>query len=80
MISAMGGLMAITGPEAGEPVKVGVAITDVSSGLLLQGAITAALYSREKTGKGQKIETSLLEAQVSNYIRKCRNFLRLLLL
>ena len=64
MVSAIGGLISITGPESGEPVKVGVALTDVCSGLFANGAITAALYAREKTGRGQKIDTSLLDSQV----------------
>lgn len=61
----MGGLLSITGPETGEPCKPGVALTDVSAGLFCHGAIIAALYSRDRTGKGQKLETSLLEAQVN---------------
>lgn len=52
--------MDITGEEGGQPVKTGVALTDVSTGLFAQGAITAALYAREKTGRGQKIDLSLL--------------------
>lgn len=47
-----------------EPVKVGVAVVDLATGLSSVGAITAALYQREKTGKGTKIECSLLETQV----------------
>jgi succinate--hydroxymethylglutarate CoA-transferase len=44
--------------------QVGVAITDICAGLFCHGAILAALLSRVSTGKGQKIESSLLEAQV----------------
>lgn len=62
----MGGLMSITGPENGEPVKVGVALTDVCSGLYCHGAVIAALFARERTGKGQKIDVSLLETQVTS--------------
>ena len=66
MISAIGGLMGITGPkDANEPCKVGVAITDVCSGLVLHGAILAALLARTKSGKGQYVETSLLDTQVA---------------
>ncbi|CAF4910600.1 unnamed protein product, partial [Rotaria magnacalcarata] len=43
---------------------VGVAVVDIATGLSSVGAITAALYQREKTGKGTKIECSLLETQV----------------
>jgi succinate--hydroxymethylglutarate CoA-transferase len=45
-------------------VKVGVAVVDLATGLSSVGAITAALYQREKNGKGTKIECSLLETQV----------------
>jgi len=65
LVSAVGGLVGITGPEGGEPVKVGVAITDVVTGLFAHGAILAALYARHTSGRGQHIETSLLEAQVA---------------
>lgn len=52
MASAMGGLMGITGND--EPCKVGVAITDMTAGLFLHGAIMAALLERYRTGQGQK--------------------------
>ena len=55
-VSAFGGLMGITGEPDGPPVKVGVAITDVTTGISAQGAICAALYAREKTGQGQRID------------------------
>jgi succinate--hydroxymethylglutarate CoA-transferase len=45
---------------------VGVAVIDLATGLSSVGAITAALYQREKSGKGMKIECSLLETQVSD--------------
>lgn len=65
MVSAVGGLMGITGPVDGEPCKVGVAITDVCCGLVSQGAILAALLARHRDGLGQHIETSLLDTQVA---------------
>ncbi|CAF3507847.1 unnamed protein product, partial [Rotaria sp. Silwood2] len=61
MIEGLGGMMSITGSS--EPVKVGVAVVDIATGLSSVGAITAALYQREKTGKGTKIDCSLLETQ-----------------
>ena len=64
-VSAFGGLMGITGEPDGPPVKVGVAITDVTTGISAQGAICAALFAREQTGTGQKIDLSLLETQVA---------------
>lgn len=68
IVSAVGGLMSITGEPGGRPVKVGVAVTDIMTGLFAQGAIAAALIARERTGKGQKIELSLLETQVATLI------------
>src|SRR6516162_9216990 len=60
----MGGLMSITGhPEQG-PVRVGIAINDTSAGLLLSYGIVLALLNRERTGEGQWVHTSLLEAQI----------------
>jgi len=73
--SAIGGLMGITGPEDGEPVKVGVAITDLNTGLFMQGAIMAALIARFRTGMGQHLEGSLLEAQVATLANIGSNFL-----
>jgi succinate--hydroxymethylglutarate CoA-transferase len=75
MVSGIGGLLSVTGPEEGEPVKVGVAITDICAGLFCHGAILAALWNREKTGKGQKIDTSLLEAQVATLANIASNYL-----
>jgi crotonobetainyl-CoA:carnitine CoA-transferase CaiB-like acyl-CoA transferase len=62
---ALGGLMSVTGEREGEPVKVGVSIIDNLTGLYAKDAITAALLARHHTGRGQKIETSLLESTVS---------------
>jgi crotonobetainyl-CoA:carnitine CoA-transferase CaiB-like acyl-CoA transferase len=74
-VSAFGGLMGITGEPDGPPVKVGVAITDVATGLSAQGAICAALYAREKTGRGQRIDLSLLETQVSALVNIASSYL-----
>jgi crotonobetainyl-CoA:carnitine CoA-transferase CaiB-like acyl-CoA transferase len=65
MISGVGGLMGITGPEGGDPVKVGVAITDVCAGLAMHGAVLAALIAAQRDGVGQWIETSLLDSQIA---------------
>ncbi|EDO48985.1 predicted protein [Nematostella vectensis] len=65
VVSAMGGLMHITGPEDGDPCKVGVAMTDLCTGLYAHGAIMAALIQREKTKIGQKIDCSLLSSQIA---------------
>jgi formyl-CoA transferase len=65
VVQASGGLMAITGPVAGPPAKVGVAIVDLTTGMLAANAILAALYARERSGAGQHIDISLLESQVA---------------
>ncbi len=75
IVSAIGGLMSITGEADGAPVKVGVAVTDVATGMLAHGSITAALYARERTGKGQQIDLSLLETQVATLINQASNYL-----
>ena len=60
----MGGLMSITGLPGQGPVRVGIPIADLTSGLLLAQAMILALYEREKSGKGQWVHTSLIEAQI----------------
>ena len=75
MVQAWGGLMSITGTPDGEPTKVGVAIVDLVAGLMLGKSIAAALYAREKIGVGQKIDTSLLEAEVACLINVGSNYL-----
>jgi crotonobetainyl-CoA:carnitine CoA-transferase CaiB-like acyl-CoA transferase len=74
-VSALGGLIGITGEPDGPPVKVGVAITDVTTGISAQGAICAALYKRQKTGQGQRIDLSLLETQVSALVNIASSYL-----
>ncbi|XP_075414291.1 succinyl-CoA:glutarate CoA-transferase isoform X2 [Tenrec ecaudatus] len=61
--SAVSGLMHITGPEDGDPVRPGVAMTDLATGLYAYGAILAGLIQRHKTGKGLFIDCNLLSSQ-----------------
>jgi len=75
IVQAWGGLMSITGTADSGPLKVGVAIIDLVAGLMLGKAIVAALYAREKIGVGQKIDTSLLEAEVAALINAGSNYL-----
>ncbi len=75
IVQAWGGLMSITGTPDGEPVKVGVAIIDLVAGLMLGKAIVAALFAREKIGVGQRVDTSLLEAEVASLINVGSNYL-----
>ena len=60
----MGGLMSITGLPGQGPVRVGIAIADLTSGMFLAQAIMMALLQRESTGKGQWVHTSLLESMI----------------
>ncbi|CAK1549572.1 unnamed protein product [Leptosia nina] len=73
--AAMGGLLNCTGEKNGRPAKVGVAITDVTTGLHAFGAIMTALYYRKNTGKGQKIDCNLLSTQISSMINVANNYL-----
>ena len=71
----MGGIMSITGEPEGEPMKVGVAIVDVTSALYLAIGILAALHHREKTGEGQMIDVALLDSQVSWLVNVASSYL-----
>ena len=75
IVQAWGGLMSVTGMPDGEPTKVGVAIVEMVAGLMLGKASLAALVARERTGVGQKLETSLLEAEVACLINAGSNYL-----
>jgi formyl-CoA transferase len=75
VLSAVGGLMFITGERDGNPCKVGVAITDVLTGVHTAGAITSALLWRERSGRGQYLDISLLDIQVSGLANIASNYL-----
>src|SRR5579863_6127453 len=60
----MGGLMSITGEPGRGPMRVGIAVSDVTAGTVLALAIMMALYQRERTGEGRYVHTSLLESQI----------------
>jgi formyl-CoA transferase len=72
---AESGIMSVTGEVEGEPQRVGSPVADVSAGLYACMSILAALHVREKTGKGQHIDISLLEAAVSLLSNVSSNFL-----
>ncbi|KFY33672.1 hypothetical protein V495_08273, partial [Pseudogymnoascus sp. VKM F-4514 (FW-929)] len=65
MVEAEMGLMHITGSRDGPPVKVGVAVTDLTTGLYTSNAIMAALIARGRTGRGQHIDSALSDCQVA---------------
>ncbi|NWF56488.1 MAG: CoA transferase [Syntrophaceae bacterium] len=75
ILQAQGGLMSIIGEEDGPPMKVGVAIVDITAGLFACSAILAALHYREKTGQGQRIDMALLDAQVAWLANQASNYL-----
>ena len=74
IIQAMSGLMSVTGPKDGPPYRIPLAISDVGAGLYLTIGILAALQARQKTGLGQWVETSLLEATVSLGVYEAANY------
>lgn len=61
----MGGLMSVTGLPGQGPVRVGIPIADLTSGMYLAQGILLALYERERSGEGQWVHTSLLEAEIA---------------
>lgn len=79
LVQGMGGLMSLTGQPDGEPgagpLKVGVALTDVMTGMYASSAILAALHRRTVSGKGQHIDLALLDVQVAALANQAMNFL-----
>jgi len=79
LIQGMGGLMSVTGePDhvaGGGPVKVGVAIVDLFTGMYAATAVLAALASRERTGAGQYIDLALFDVQVATLANQATNYL-----
>lgn len=79
LIQAMGGLMSITGQPDGEPgagpMKVGVALTDIMTGLYATIGVLAALSHRDRTGEGQYVEAALLDVQVACLANQAMNYL-----
>ncbi|MCK9984758.1 MAG: hypothetical protein AzoDbin1_01230 [Azoarcus sp.] len=79
LIQGLGGLMSITGrpdgEEGGGPMKAGVALTDILTGLYAANAILAALAWRERSGEGQYIDLALLDVQVACLANQAANYL-----
>ena len=75
LVQAMSGLMSITGPAGGEPTKVGVALVDVLTGLYATSGILAALHARARTGRGQRVEVSLLGSALASLVNQASSFL-----
>ena len=75
LVQGMCGLMSITGEPSGDPQKVGVALTDIYTGLYAVTAIQAALWERVRTGQGQSIDMSLLDTGVGTLANQAMNYL-----
>lgn len=79
MIQGMSGLMSVTGVPDGEPgagpIKVGVAVSDLISGMYALSAVLGALYERERSGQGQAIDLALLDAQIAALANQGLNYL-----
>ena len=75
IIQGMAGLMSVTGDPAGQPQKVGVAVTDIFTGVYSATAILAALVQRGRTGQGQHIDMALLDVATSVMANQALNYL-----
>jgi crotonobetainyl-CoA:carnitine CoA-transferase CaiB-like acyl-CoA transferase len=74
MAQAMSGLMAVCGPKDGAPHRLPIAISDVAAGMFAAIGVLGALEARHRTGEGQMVETSLLEAAISMGVYEAANF------
>ncbi|MBO0710234.1 MAG: CoA transferase [Acetobacteraceae bacterium] len=77
MTQGMSGLMSICGPEDGPPHRLPIAISDVAAGMFLAFGMTAALEARHRTGRGQLVETSLLEAATAFAVYEAAHYFAL---
>jgi crotonobetainyl-CoA:carnitine CoA-transferase CaiB-like acyl-CoA transferase len=75
IIQGFSGLMSVTGFEGGEPVRVGIPIADLLTGLFAAYGVLAALQARERTGRGQRVSTSLLESMVGTLAFQATRYL-----
>ena len=75
IIQGMSGLMSVTGEPDGQPQKVGVAVTDIFTGVYAATAILAAVHQRQTTGRGQHIDMALLDVAVSVMANQAMNYL-----
>lgn len=75
MIQALSGLMSITGSQESGPIKVGVAIVDVLTGLFTAAGILAALQERSRSGKGQILDVALFDASIASLVNVAGNYL-----
>jgi crotonobetainyl-CoA:carnitine CoA-transferase CaiB-like acyl-CoA transferase len=74
-VQALSGLMSITGPVAGPPCKVGVAVTDITTGLYAAIAVLACLHARQQSGHGYAIDLALLDCAVASQVNVVQAYL-----
>jgi formyl-CoA transferase/CoA:oxalate CoA-transferase len=74
VMQAEGGLMSITGEADGPPLRLGVAITDIVSGLFAAQGVMSALIAREKTGRGQQVDIGMLDATAALLTYQAGNY------
>ncbi len=65
VVQGLGGMMSITGPQGGPPVRVGMSIGDIGAGLYTAVAVNAALLHRERTGEAAKVDVGMLDCQIA---------------
>jgi len=75
LMQGMGGLMSVTGVPEGEPMKAGVAVVDVFTGLYAANAVMAALLERERSGQGQHIDLALFDVQIATMANQVSSYL-----
>ena len=75
LIQGMGGLMGVTGEPDGSPMKAGVAVTDLFTGMYAATAILAALTERQRSGKGQRIDIALFDVQIATMANQMMSYL-----
>src|SRR6185436_19770605 len=74
VVQAEGGLMSVTGAADGPPYRLGVAIADIVSGMFAAQGITAALFARQRTGRGQRVDLGMLDATTALLTYQAANF------
>ena len=75
VVQGLAGIMGVTGEAQGEPMKVGIAIVDITAALFALNGVLAALYARKETGRGQRVDVSLLQAAMGWLANVGQNYL-----
>ncbi len=75
LVQAVGGLMSMTGPAPGEPIRAGVAVVDVLTGLHATVGILAAVRHRDRTGEGQRVDVDLMSCLLSSLVNQSSGYL-----